>query len=377
MTAALVLGDFTGAAAGVHKDHAVVGLPQGLKAVEGFPVAADVQVILCAQVEDHHQEQAFQAQLEVEKGGGVFGDGGAGNGDDTRPASVIDDIIILIVVLLAMPDERAAAGGEILIHPLEIVLLGELVQLAFDMFVLPDLLVQDYVAVLVDDGGRTGKKIAAFLPIHLDISRSDVQSQHADSVGKKHGEAENGRPVLVILVDLGAGTHAAACHGFEVPGAAGDIITRRRHPAAAVYGLAADIAVKAAFIIAHLGGISVRKLRQPLLHLTGGHALIQHRLHCVGGIAQDLGVFLQERVHLEIQVVSGHGTQLVGGAVCGSAGGIYAQKGGNAHQQQQNRALDQKTLDISFRLLHAARSLISWFSILYRVHVWMASVYGK
>ena len=109
-----------------------------------------------------------------------------------------------------MPDERAAVGGEILIHPLEIVLLGELVQLTFDMFVLPDLLVQDYVAVLVDDGGRTGKKIAAFLPVYLDISRSDVQSQHADSVGKKHGEADDGGAVAVVLIDLRTGALAAA-----------------------------------------------------------------------------------------------------------------------------------------------------------------------
>ena len=245
------------------------------------------------------------------------------------------------------------------------------------MFVLPDLLVQDYVAVLVDDGGRTGKKIAAFLPVYLDISRSDVQSQHADSVGQEHGEADDGGAVAVVLIDLRTGALAAAGHRLTVPGAAGGVVVRVGHPAAGVDGLPPEGAVEAALVVVHLGGVFIGELLQPLFHLGGGHALVQHGLHGVGGIAQDLGVFLQERVHLEIQVVGGHGTQLVGGAVCGSAGGIYAQKGGNAHQQQQNRALDQKTLDISFRLLHAARSLISWFSILYRVHVWMASVYGK
>lgn len=171
------------------------------------------------------------------------------------------------------------------------VLLGKLIQLAAGMFVLPDLLVQDQVAVLIDDGGGAGEEVSAFLPVHLDISCPDVQRQHAYSVGEEHGEAENGRLVLVILIGLRADARAAAFHGFEIPGTAGHIITGRRCPAAAVYRLTADGAIKSAFVIAHLGGVSVGKLRQPLLYLAGGHALVQHGLHRVGGVPQDLGVF--------------------------------------------------------------------------------------
>ena len=101
----------------------------------------------------------------------------------------------------------------------------------------------------------------------------------------------------------------------------------------------------------------VGKLCEPLLYLAGGHALVQHGLHRMSGVSQDLGVFSQKGVYLKIQVIGGHGAQFVGGAVCGSAGGVHAQKSGNAHQQQQNGALNQKALDIFFGLLHAVRSL--------------------
>ena len=204
---------------------------------------------------------------------------------------------------------------------------------------LADLLVEQHIARLIHHGGGAGEHVAALGPLHFDLAHPDVQGQNALPVVQELGQADHGGAGAGVLVDHGAGALASCGHRLDVPGPLLDVVFRAGPPAAAVDPFPADHAVDAAFVVLHGLLVLLGVGGDPLLDLSGGDILLQHGVDHVGGVLQDLLVLTHKGADLQVQIVRGHSTQLIGGAVGAAPGEVHPQKGEGACEDEQQDIL--------------------------------------